>query len=523
MKILTNEQMRAADEHTIEEQQITSWDQMERAANNLMAWIKKNLPNDNPYHIYAGVGNNGGDGLALARLLSQAGKKVKVTIVPFSEIHSADFTKNLELLKENFPQVEITSVSQPTTSEDYLQANDKHFQPIKGKPAKGFEDFVANKYNGTQPITIDAIFGIGLSRRVSPWVQRVFEEINRQKGLIISIDVPSGLFLGSDREDKDVFVTPHVVLTFFAPKLPFLLPQTGRYIPYWEVLPLPLSFDYLKEVNTEYDYTTEKELKRLLRTRHRFTNKGTYGHALIVGGSYGKIGSAVLSGKATLRSGAGLLTLLLPKCGYQIAQTALPEAMVLTSSQEEELAPTDIPFSPNVIGIGIGMGTSAYAQGTLAALLRTFPNVPFVIDADALNLVASSEDLQRALPKNAILTPHPKELERLIGKWSDDLDRQAKAKEFAKKHKIILVLKGAFTMITDGDHFWVNSTGNPALATAGSGDVLTGVITGLLSQGYTPLNAAIVGVYIHGKAADTYVRNTKKSTMIASDIIDFLS
>ena len=523
MKILTNEQMRAADEHTIEEQQITSWDHMERAANNLMAWIKKNLPNDNPYHIYAGVGNNGGDGLALARLLSQAGKKVKVTIVPFSEIHSADFTKNLELLKENFPQVEISSVSQPTTSEDYLQANDKHFQPIKGKPAKGFEDFVANKYNGTQPITIDAIFGIGLSRRVSPWVQRVFEEINRQKGLIISIDVPSGLFLGSDREDKDVFVTPHVVLTFFAPKLPFLLPQTGRYIPYWEVLPLPLSFDYLKEVNTEYDYTTEKELKRLLRTRHRFTNKGTYGHALIVGGSYGKIGSAVLSGKATLRSGAGLLTLLLPKCGYQIAQTALPEAMVLTSSQEEELAPTDIPFSPNAIGIGIGMGTSAYAQGTLAALLRTFPNVPFVIDADALNLVASSEDLQRALPKNAILTPHPKELERLIGKWSDDLDRQAKAKEFAKKHKVILVLKGAFTMITDGDHFWVNSTGNPALATAGSGDVLTGVITGLLSQGYTPLNAAIVGVYIHGKAADTYVRNTKKNTMIASDIIDFLS
>ena len=504
MKILTNEQMRAADERTIEEQQITSWDQMERAANNLMAWIKKNLPNDNPYHIYAGVGNNGGDGLALARLLLQAGKKVKVTIIPFSEIHSADFTKNLELLKENFPQVE-------------------HFQPIKGKPAKGFEDFVANKYNGTQPITIDAIFGIGLSRKVSPWVQRVFEEINRQKGLIISIDVPSGLFLGGDREDKDVFVTPHVVLTFFAPKLPFLLPQTGRYIPYWEVLPLPLSFDYLKEVNTEYDYTTEKELKRLLRTRHRFTNKGTYGHALIVGGSYGKIGSAVLSGKATLRSGAGLLTLLLPKCGYQIAQTALPEAMVLTSSQEEELAPTDIPFSPNAIGIGIGMGTSAYAQGTLAALLRTFPNVPFVIDADALNLVASSEDLQRALPKNAILTPHPKELERLIGKWSDDLDRQAKAKEFAKKHKIILVLKGAFTMITDGDHFWVNSTGNPALATAGSGDVLTGVITGLLSQGYTPLNAAIVGVYIHGKAADTYVRNTKKSTMIASDIIDFLS
>ena len=378
MKILTNEQMRAADEHTIEEQQITSWDQMERAANNLMAWIKKNLPNDNPYHIYAGVGNNGGDGLALARLLSQAGKKVKVTIVPFSEIHSADFTKNLELLKENFPQVEITSVSQPTTSEDYLQANDKHFQPIKGKPAKGFEDFVANKYNGTQPITIDAIFGIGLSRRVSPWVQRVFEEINRQKGLIISIDVPSGLFLGGDKEDKDVFVTPHVVLTFFAPKLPFLLPQTGRYIPYWEVLPLPLSFDYLKEVNTEYDYTTEKELKRLLRTRHRFTNKGTYGHALIVGGSYGKIGSAVLSGKATLRSGAGLLTLLLPKCGYQIAQTALPEAMVLTSSQEEELAPTDIPFSPNAIGIGIGMGTSAYAQGTLAALLRTFPNVPLM-------------------------------------------------------------------------------------------------------------------------------------------------
>jgi len=522
MKILTNEQMLAADQQTIQEQQITSWDQMEKASSTILAWIKKNLPGDNPYHVYAGVGNNGGDGLALARMLFQAGKKVKVTIVPFSELHSEDFTKNLNLLKE-FHEVEITTIAQPETSEDFLQANEKPFQTLKGKPAKGFEDFIANKYNATQPITIDAIFGIGLSRRVSPWVQRVFEEINRQKGLIISIDTPSGLYFGEDKQEKDIFVTPHVVLTFFAPKLPFLLPQTGRYIPYWEILPLPLSYDYLKEVTTEYDYTTEREIKRLLRTRHRFTNKSTYGHALLVGGSYGKIGAPILSGKATLRSGAGLLTLLLPKCGYQIAQTALPEAMVLPSSQEEELAPTDIPFSPSAIGIGVGMGTSAYAQGTLAALLRTFPNIPFVIDADALNLVASSEDLQRILPKNAILTPHPKELERLIGKWSDDLDRQEKAKQFAKKHKVILVLKGAFTMITDGDHFWVNSTGNPALATAGSGDVLTGVLTGLLSQGYTPLNAAIVGVYIHGKAADTYVRNTKKNIMIASDIIDFLS
>lgn len=521
MKILTNEQMLAADQQTIQEQGITSWDQMEKASSGIFAWIKKNLPNDNPYHIYAGVGNNGGDGLALARMLSQAGKKVKVTLVPFSEIHSEDFTKNLELLKQ-LNTVEITSVSQPETSEDFLQANDKHFQPLKSKPAKGFEDFIANKYNGNQTIIIDAIFGIGLSRRVSPWVQRVFEEINRQKGLIISIDVPSGIYLGEDRDEKDIFVTPHVVLTFFAPKLAFLLPQIGRFIPYWEIINLPLSYEFLKEVNTEYDYTTEKEIKRLLRTRHRFTHKGTYGHALVVGGSYGKVGAAVLSGKATLRSGAGLLTLLLPKCGYNIAQTVLPEAMVLTSSQEEELAPTDIPFSPNAIGIGIGMGTSPSAQGTLASLLRTFANVPFVIDADALNLVASSDDLLRALPKNTILTPHPKELERLIGKWTNDFDRQEKAKEFAKKHKVILILKGAFTMITDGEHFWVNSTGNPALATAGSGDVLTGVITGLLSQGYTPLNAAIVGVYIHGKAADTYVRNTKKNTMIASDIIDFL-
>ena len=487
MKILTNEQMLAADRQTIEEQGITSWDQMEKASSGIFAWIKKNLPNDNPYHIYAGVGNNGGDGLALARMLSQAGKKVKVTLVPFSEIHSEDFTKNLELLKQ-LNAVEITSVSQPETSEDFLQANDKHFQPLKSKPAKGFEDFIANKYNGNQTIIIDAIFGIGLSRRVSPWVQRVFEEINRQKGLIISIDVPSGIYLGEDRDEKDIFVTAHVVLTFFAPKLPFLLPQIGRFIPYWEIINLPISYEFLKEVNTEYDYTTEKEIKRLLRTRHRFTHKGTYGHALVVGGSYGKVGAAVLSGKATLRSGAGLLTLLLP----------------------------------NAIGIGIGMGTSPSAQGTLASLLRTFANVPFVIDADALNLVASSDDLLRALPKNTILTPHPKELERLIGKWANDFDRQEKAKEFAKKHKVILILKGAFTMITDGEHFWVNSTGNPALATAGSGDVLTGVITGLLSQGYTPLNAAIVGVYIHGKAADTYVRNTKKNTMIASDIIDFL-
>ena len=284
------------------------------------------------------------------------------------------------------------------------------------------------------------------------------------------------------------------------------------------MLNIGLDEHFLKTLHPDF-YYLESDIQQLQRRRAKFSHKGTYGHALLVGGSYGKIGAVVLSGTAVLRAGAGLLTVAIPQCGYNILQTALPEAMVLTCEEEKHYKTVEIPFTPSAIGVGIGWGTHPETASALFGLFQQYPDIPFVIDADALNILAQHPEQLKNLPKNAILTPHPKELERLIGKWDDDLHKLTKAKVFAKEHKIILLIKGAYTMITDGEKYWINSTGNAGMATAGSGDVLTGMLTGLRAQGYSAVEAACLGVFLHGLQGDRAAKKMGMERLIARDLL----
>ena len=479
--------MRDADAHTISAEGITSWQLMERAATKLFEWIKEHLPKEQTVTVLAGTGNNGGDGLALARMLIADGWQVNIYLLSFSEHLSPDCQQNKELLgAQGIVIAEIRAE----------QVNNITF----GK------------------IVIDAVFGIGLNRPAPKWVQQIFRNLNDSNSYVLSVDMPSGLPTERIPSPEEVWVHPHQVLTFQAPKLPFFLPSTGCYIRKWEVLNIGLDEHFLKTLHPDF-YYLESDIQQLQRRRIKFSHKGTYGHALLVGGSYGKIGAVVLSGTAVLRAGAGLLTVAIPQCGYSILQTALPEAMVLTCEEEKHYKTAEIPFTPSAIGVGIGWGTHPETASALFGLFQQYPDIPFVIDADALNILAQHPEQLINLSKDPILTPHPKELERLIGKWDDDLHKLTKAKAFAKKYKVILLIKGAYTMITDGEKYWINSTGNAGMATAGSGDVLTGILTGLRAQGYSAVEAACLGVFLHGLQGDRVAKKMGMERLIARDLL----
>lgn len=494
MKILFTEQTKQVYQQTIRKQRITRRKLMERASKQVFLWLQQNIDLAKKIVIYAGVGNNGSDGLAVAKLLVKAKYHVEVHIVNFNEEPTDDFLKSLGALvrtkkvkiKDLYSCSEIPSVD-------------------------------------SESVIVDAIFGMGFNRYVPEWVQCIFQKINQSGAYVVSIDIPSGFYTDKIPMEDEVFIQSNVVLTFQTPKLIFFLPQTGRYIPHWEVLDIELDVTTLENISSDFHYVTECDIQKIYKPRERFSHKGTFGHALLVGGSYGKVGAMVLSGAAVLRSGAGLLTMLAPKCGYAILQTAVPEAMVVTSKHRKRLSSAEIAFEPSAIGVGVGMETHPETAETLFELFDKYAHLPFVIDADALNILAQNPEKWTNIPKKAILTPHFKELERLIGSWKDDFDKLTKAKKFAKKHKIVLIIKEAYSITTDGTHFWVNSTGNAGMATAGSGDVLTGILTGLLSQGYSPLEASVLGTYLHGKTGDKLAQLKGQESLTAGDLCKSIS
>lgn len=493
MKVLSTEQIREADRLTIEKQQISSVDLMERAALKVFEWMQHHFKESTQkIHIFCGVGNNGGDGLALARHLNVHGYTVAVYVVNFSENRSNDFMINLNRLKAEklWP--------------DFL--NETHYD-VK---------------LSSNDIIIDAIFGIGLSRPPAGWVGSLIEKINQSKAFILSIDMPSGLFMNNVPKFFNRIIRADHVLTFQCPKLPFFLPQTGCYVKQWEVLDIELDATHLTHLKVDYVLTDIHKIHSLYRMRSQFSHKGTYGHALIIGGSYGKIGAVSLAAKACLHVGAGLVSCYIPKCGYLPIQTNLYEVMVLTDSNDDHLSDIIIPFKPKVIGIGIGMGVHTETKNAFERFL-TKNTAPLVIDADALNLLSQHVELLKKLPKHSVLTPHPKELERLIGSWKDDFEKLAMAKQFSSDYQCILVIKGAYTIILANGVGFINPTGNPGMATGGSGDVLTGVITGLIAQGYQPVEAAIFGVYLHGLSGDIAASKNGYEAVTASKLIDNLS
>lgn len=493
MKILNREQLKEADAITIAQKKISSWDLMEIASEKVFRWIKKRFSRKTTFVVFCGGGNNGGDGLAVARMLHTQGRQVIVYIVDFTPLPSPDFQKNLALLKKGDVPIHFLT---------------EHSLPLSLPETK-------------KSVVIDAIFGFGLRRTPERWIQTIFEFINQWNATIVSIDVPSGMLM-DDFLEGNSFVKPDYVLTFQTPKLPLLLPQTGRYIGQWKVMDIGLDADFLKHLSVKMHLIDASVIRSLYRKRNRFAHKGDFGHGVLVGGSYGKMGAVSLSCLAALRAGVGLLTAVVPKCGYEIIQTTVAEAMVLCGVGEKHIASVNLPFEPTAIGIGVGLGTHPDTALAVTTWFKQFAHLPWVIDADAINLIAQETSVRGLIPQGAILTPHPKELERLIGRWKNDFDKMEKVAAFAQAHSVIIVVKGAHTMICNGTNFWFNATGNAGMATAGSGDVLTGILTGLLAQGYSPLQACLLGVYAHGKSGDFVAKQQGQEALIARDLIENL-
>ncbi|WP_350291464.1 NAD(P)H-hydrate dehydratase [uncultured Croceitalea sp.] len=491
MKIFNAKQIYAADEFTIEKQQITSDVLMERAAERIFSWVHSRLNGAAvKIHLFCGIGNNGGDGIALARHLMENGYSIAVYVVNYSEKRSKDFLINLDRLKERKLWPEFLD-------------SDCEFPEI-----------------GHDDIIIDAIFGIGLNRNPDNWVAKLINHINDSAAFILSIDVPSGLFLDRLPEHPENVIRANHVLSFQAPKLVFFLPQTGGFLNQWELLDIGLDQEYLYKTETEFEFIGKPEVLPLYIPRLKFSHKGSYGHAVIVGGSYGKIGAVNLAAKACLKAGSGLVTAFVPECGYFPLQASAPELMVITDEEDDIISKISMSIQPSVVGIGVGMGTHKDTVAAFSSFLDKNQKLLMVIDADGLNILSSNSELLSKIPKQTVLTPHPKELERLIGEWKDDFDKLKKAKAFSKKHDCILVIKGAHTVTIYDNKGYVNSTGNPGMATAGSGDVLTGIITGLISQNYPPLYAAIFGVYLHGLSGDISSAENGYEAVTATTLLD---
>lgn len=490
MKIFTAEQNKKADQITLKQQKITSLELMERASHQAFEKIKKKIScQKKPIHIFCGMGNNGGDGLVIARKLSEIDFLVKVYVVEYMAKSSEEMQENLKRLQEE-SKVDINFLKE-----------DADFPEIEK------EDWV-----------IDAIFGLGLNRPLANWVERLMVQINKSGAYIFSIDLPSGMTAELEQV-SNVFIKANETLTFQAGKIPFYLPETAEYVGKIRLLEIGLDQEFLASLTTDFELLEEKFLRKIYRKRKQFSHKGSFGHILIAGGKYGMMGSMVLATRSALRIGAGKVTALIPKSGNEIMQISIPEAMTLTEAGQHQLNRFVAPkFSPEVICFGMGAGTDQKTADFFLDLMK-FSKNPMLIDADGLNLLSKFPVLLEFIPENSVLTPHPKELERLIGKWGNDADKINKAKIFAKKHQLILVIKGAYSLILTEEKIYVNSTGNPGMATAGSGDVLSGIIAGLMGQGYSPEEATLLGVWLHGKAGDLGVQKSCEEVLIAGDII----
>ena len=521
MKILPVEKIREADAFTIENEPIDSVDLMERAASKVYDWFMKRCKTKEvSVKIFCGIGNNGGDGLALARMLFFTGIIPQVFVVRFSDKMSRDCEMNFNRLKEETetPMYDIFS------EDDFPLIND-------------------------EDIVVDAIFGSGLNRNIEGFAADLIKHLNDNNAIRIAIDIPSGLLAcGGHQVNKttsqqvetrrlhhenkqyvidtskkynsqpSIFKADYT-LSFQFPKLAFMFPENDAFVGRWEVLDIDLHKDFIDNVETLNFYTTEDMAMPILRKRTKFSHKGTYGHALLVAGSTGKTGAALLASEACLRTGVGLLTAHLPKDALLPMQIYLPEAMTSIDKSETHCTEIDDIIPYTAIGVGPGIGKNAETATFLKKIIQDATQ-PLVLDADALNIISENPTWLSFLPDNTILTPHPKEFERLFGKTNNSYERLELQRKMSVTHNIIIVLKGAHTAITfpNGTCFF-NSTGNPGMATAGSGDVLTGMILSLLAQRYTPQEAALLGVYLHGKAGDDAANEIGENSMIARDII----
>jgi NAD(P)H-hydrate epimerase len=492
--IFTTSQIKELDQHIIDYEPIKPVDLVERAAMAFVHAFCRHFSQQNRIFVFAGQGNNGADALAIARLLADESYKV--------EVYFFNVTPNLS------PECECNR-------QRLLKKEEVGFHEITG----AFTTPELEK----RDIVIDGLFGSGLNRPLTGGYAAVVDFINQSEATVVAVDIPSGLF-GEDNGDNDMkaVIRADATFTFGFPKLTFLLPENAAYVGKWDILDIGVPAEAMAGMETSYALVTPEVISSIIQPRGRFSHKGTYGHALLVAGSRGKMGAALLAARACLRTGAGLLTVHIPQRGEPIFHTAFPEAILSFDPHMERFTyePDTSPYSAVAVGPGLGLG-----MDTSAAFERMMGRckTPMVIDADSINMLASNPDLFIKIPPHSILTPHPKEFDHLAGKSANSYIRLQKALEFAVNYNIYVILKGAYTATcTPAGKVYFNDSGNPGMATAGSGDVLTGILLGLLAQGYPPEKAALLGVYLHGTAGDLASAAYSEESMIAGDITDML-
>ncbi len=496
MKIFTNTQIRELDKYTIEHEPIKSIDLMERAARALTLAITEECPSSTPIVVFAGPGNNGGDALAVSRMLSLRGYNVSVYLFNTKNHLSDDCTENKQRALEC---KSITSFVEVT----------REFDP---------------PHLTRDTVVIDGLFGTGITKPLESGYASLVRYINQSPCRVISIDIPSGLMTeGNTYNIHSNIIRADITLTLHSKKLAFLFSDVQQYIGRLRVLDIGLSEEYIRKTSTPYTIIETDEIRSFLLRRSDFAHKGDMGHALLVAGSYGMAGAAVLAARACLRSGAGKLTVHTPKKNIDIMQVSVPEA-VMQIDHDEAFFSDAVPADEfDALGIGPGLGQVESTAIALISQLRC-TNAPIVADADALNILGSHQTWIPQLPKGMIITPHPKEFDRLAGnRSSDDYERLNKAVELAIRLQAYIILKSHYSALCSPEGKVVfNSTGNSGMATAGSGDVLTGILTGLIARGYHQREACMLGMYLHGLAGDLAAAAKGKECLVASDIIDYL-
>ncbi len=495
MKVFRTSQIKSIDAYTIQNEPIASIDLMERAANAITGWLVQKFSPDRTVKLFAGPGNNGGDAWAVARLLSEQGfKNIHVYLLTLTDRISEDSEINRQrLAAQNRVQI--------------FEVRDENSFPAIERT----------------DLVVDGLFGSGLTRPLESLAARMVRHINQSDAEVVSIDIPSGLFgEGNTGNIRENIIKAGHTLTFQFPKLSFFYAENEEFVGDWHILPIGLHPEIIDKTDSDFYYITSEEVQKIIRKRRKFSHKGTYGNALLIAGCYGMMGAAVIAARACLRTGAGLVTTHVPRFGLNILQTAVPESLI--SIDQSDIMFTEFPDLSKfeAVAVGPAIDCKGNSQQALKNLLET-SDKPMVIDADALNILGRNRDWLKIIPKNSILTPHPREFERIAGESRSSYERNIRQIELAQELNVYIVLKGACTSIAGprGDCFF-NSTGNPGMATAGSGDVLTGILLSLLAQGYPSEQAAIAGVYLHGLAADLAVVDKGEYSLISSDITDYL-
>ena len=489
MKFFHTSAIKEVDAYTIEHEPILSIDLMERAARVLTTAILERYAASD-FVVFAGPGNNGGDGLAVARMLHDAGYTVKVWLLNPKGKLSPDCAVNLSRLQDC--DVLVTEVT---------------------------SSFQMPELDATT-VVIDALFGSGLNRPISSGVfADAIQGMNSSSREIVAIDMPSGLLGENNAPNHNNIVRARLTLTLQFPKMSLLFPENAQYVGSMRILDIGLSKEGIDKTPSTLYFIDEDEIRPLLSPRGKFAHKGDFGRALLVAGSHGMAGASVLAARAALRSGVGLLTVHVPACNNQIVQVAVPEAMTSIDSNEHYFTDTLITTKFNAVAVGPGLGQSVSSEEALLALIDNC-RVPMVLDADALNILARNPQYIHRLPAGSLLTPHPGEFARLFGKFENTNQAIDAVRSLARHSNVAILLKGAHTVVIAPDgNLYFNSTGNPGMATGGSGDVLTGVILSLLAQGYSATDAAQIAVYIHGLAGDLAAKEVGETALVAGDIV----